>query len=168
MPTRMGNVTSGVLLALTLANAAMLVYIILRLQGPTPFSSAAPVLATPLAVASPSPTPAVRAAASPSPAAPGAAGASLNPPPIAPRTGLMVRVTGTDGEGVSLRSTPATGEPIRAWPEGTEMMLLGERQDVSGRAWTKVRDPDGNDGWVAAEFLTPGTVLPSPQPTPST
>jgi hypothetical protein len=74
-------------------------------------------------------------------------------------------VVGAGGEGVSIRRAPGTsGERIKVWPEGTIMLPLGEEQQVEGRSWTRVRDPDGSDGWVAAEFLVDQATATS-QPT---
>jgi hypothetical protein len=62
-------------------------------------------------------------------------------------------ITNAGAEGVSIRRAPATGERIKIWNDGAEMVSLGEEQQAGGRAWKKVRDPDGNEGWIAAEFL---------------
>jgi SH3-like domain-containing protein len=51
-----------------------------------------------------------------------------------------------------MRREPA-GEKIKAWPDGTEMIAIGADAEADGRKWTNVRDPDGNEGWVAVEFL---------------
>jgi hypothetical protein len=84
-------------------------------------------------------------------------------------------VVNTEGSGVTLRAQPGTGEPIKVWPEGTELTPLGETQQAANRLWTRVRDPEGNVGWVASEFLmdsavamlTPTVDLPPPLPLPA-
>jgi hypothetical protein len=81
-------------------------------------------------------------------------------------------VVNTEGSGVTLRDQPGTGERIKVWPEGTELVPLGETQQAANRLWTRVRDPEGNVGWVASEFLldsaiamlTPTVDLPPPPP----
>ena len=42
------------------------------------------------------------------------------------------------------------------------MVVIGPDVTAEGRDWKNVRDPDGNEGFVAAEFLEP---QPSPEPT---
>jgi len=54
-----------------------------------------------------------------------------------------------------LRRAPATGERVASWPGGTDIVWLGEEQQVAGRGWKKVRDPDGNEGWMASDLLAP-------------
>jgi hypothetical protein len=100
------------------------------------------------------PTPAPVATVAPSPAAVVAptsfVPAALADPPASAR--LVVNNVGPDG--VSLRRSPGTtGQRIKVWTDGTEMADLGETQNVSGQTWRKVRDPDGNVGWSASEFL---------------
>lgn len=34
---------------------------------------------------------------------------------------------------------------------------MDDEQEVDGRVWRKVRDPDRNEGWVAAEFVASGS-----------
>jgi hypothetical protein len=66
---------------------------------------------------------------------------------------LIVRNTG--GEGVSLRRAPGDGERIAIWFDGTELIRLRGEQVAADRIWKQVRDPKGNEGWIAAEFLGP-------------
>ena len=120
--------------------------------------------------AAPTPPPAVAPTGTPAPA-----GAEAGPvdSPAATRAGtplptaIPLVVSGTGADGVSIRRAPGpSGEFIRAWLEGTEMTPLGERRQADGRAWTRVRDPDGNEGWVASDFLAPkGSVTPAAVPT---
>ena len=74
-----------------------------------------------------------------------------------------VYVAGTGGRGLTLRQGPG-GAPIGALPDGTPLRSLGEQERSGERAWQKVRDGEGREGWVAAEFLT--TEAP-PRATPS-
>jgi hypothetical protein len=61
-------------------------------------------------------------------------------------------VANTSGYGVWMRREPG-GEPLKVWPDGAPMTIIGERESVDGRAWQNVRAADGQSGWVAAEYL---------------
>ena len=63
-------------------------------------------------------------------------------------------VANTGGQGVFIRKTPG-GEVIRSWMDGSVMQVVGTDQQSAGRAWRNVKDPTGNVGWIAAEFLAP-------------
>ena len=123
--------------------------------------SSPPSTPTPILVAAPT--------ESPQPALPTLAVATLSPPAIATPQPLVV--AGTGAEGVSLRRTPGTsGERLKVWPDGTLMSPLGEDQRVDNRDWKRVRDPDGTEGWVAAEFLVDpavATAMPAPTVAPT-
>ena len=82
-------------------------------------------------------------------------------PTIAPEsptdTGTITCVVGnTGGEGVFIRSAPQTGEKIEAWWDGSKMVQIGPDEVAGGRSWKNVRDPDGNTGYVAADYLECG------------
>jgi hypothetical protein len=66
-------------------------------------------------------------------------------------------VANTGGDGIWIRKTPGTGDKLKAWPDGTAMVVVGPDQSVDGAAWKNVRDPDGTVGWVAAAYLTAAT-----------
>jgi hypothetical protein len=71
----------------------------------------------------------------------------------------VLYVTGTGGEGVSLRQAPSgTAERLRVVPEGAALQNLNEERQSDGRGWRRVRDTDGQEGWVASEFLTTDAV----------
>jgi hypothetical protein len=130
---------------------------------PTPKSLQQPAegpTAAPTAAASP-PTP---TAAPPPPTqapAPTAVPPTAAPPPPTPQPAqdavqiFIVANTVSDGE--SLRPAPASPNRIKVWKDGTELVSLGDEQTASGRLWKKVRDPDNNVGWVAADFLRTST-----------
>jgi len=82
-------------------------------------------------------------AASPGPAS-GPAGA--------PRA---VQVADAGEFGLMVRREPVVGERIAVWPNGTSLVDFGVERLADGRAWRQVRDPAGNVGWAAAEFLRP-------------
>jgi len=108
-----------------------------RSAEPGPAPTPAPVATVvPTSAPTVAPTPAVAAA--------------LAQPPAPAR--LVVTNVGPDG--LSLRRTPSTtGQRIKVWKDGTEMADLGETAEGDGKSWRKLRDPDGNVGWAAAEFL---------------
>jgi hypothetical protein len=95
----------------------------------------------------------------PSPTAAEPSIASALPPPEpgpGPSTGERLRVVGTDGSGVSLRAAPSTAAArLGTAGEGAVLETLGEPMQNEGRTWRNVRDPQGIEGWVAAEFLAP-------------
>jgi len=101
------------------------------------------------ATQAPAPTPAPVATVAPTPMPTPAIPAALTQPPAS--TKLMVSNVGTDG--LSLRKAPGSGDRIKVWREGTEMVDLGQRTDLNGKSWRQVRDPDGSVGWAAADFL---------------
>ncbi len=93
--------------------------------------------------------------------------AAPTPSPVpSPQPRLLV-VANTGGEGVFLRRTPSASDKVRAWPEKTAMVLVGEDTVVDGRRWQNVRDPSGNLGWIPAEYLAPAPATPQPLPTAS-
>ena len=64
-------------------------------------------------------------------------------------------VANTDGDGVNIRAATDDPDAIKVWEDGTEMVVVGPDVTAEGRDWKNVRDPDGNVGFVAAEFLEP-------------
>jgi hypothetical protein len=68
----------------------------------------------------------------------------------------QLRVAGTDGENLNLRDAPSlSAARIKSLPPGTVLLALGGIEHNEGREWRSVRDPDGAEGWVAAEFVAP-------------
>ena len=70
----------------------------------------------------------------------------------------------TDGDGVYLRESAGGDDRIKAWPDGTLMMVVGSDESVDDRLWRPVQDPDGNRGYVPVEYLVTH-VPPTPAPT---
>ncbi|MFN8522511.1 MAG: cellulase family glycosylhydrolase [Chloroflexota bacterium] len=67
-----------------------------------------------------------------------------------------MRVSGTGGTGVVLRSDPSTlARRIDLVREGVRVEVVGPEKTAEGRAWRNVRLPDGRQGWVAAVYLQP-------------
>jgi len=80
------------------------------------------------------------------------------PPPLSParpRPRPMVAVVGVGLQGLTLRSEPAGGDTIRMVGEGTDLRDLGEEREAGGRTWKKVAHKDGDEGWVATQFVQP-------------
>lgn len=76
------------------------------------------------------------------------------PRPTATPTPRPLMVTGS-GSGLFLRVQPGTGAIIRAYPDGTVVLPLGEAVQLEGRRWLRVRAADGQEGWMAADYLRP-------------
>jgi len=92
--------------------------------GPTATVAASPD--TPVALASPSPTP-----------VPGYV------------------IVATDGAGANLRAGPSTSAPvITTLREGTPVAVLGEPINSEGRAWRQIQSGD-RQGWVVAVVVRP-------------
>lgn len=68
----------------------------------------------------------------------------------------LVRVSGTDGTGVSLREKPsATARRLTVVPEGARLVVIGEDTQAEGRTWRNVKTTNGATGWVAAQYVKP-------------
>lgn len=76
------------------------------------------------------------------------------PPPTAtPEPELQTAVVAS-GVGVYLRQDPSTTAPDIEWLlDGTQLVVLPDRQDADGYTWVLVRTADGNEGWVATDFI---------------
>lgn len=71
---------------------------------------------------------------------------------------VQLRVKGTGALGLFLRPAPNTNNtPIKTLPEGTIVTVIGEDSVQPDRVWKRVRDPEGAEGWVAADYLEPMT-----------
>jgi hypothetical protein len=97
------------------------------------------------------------------------------PEPTATRTPLpsQLWVANAGRDGVILRDAPGTGGRVVGHRDGIRLVPLGEEVRLDGRRWLRVRDPQGLEGWIAAEFVsatppaTPGarTATPATKPT---
>ena len=66
----------------------------------------------------------------------------------------QLKVSGTGGDGLSLRITPSsTALRIKTMPEGAAVEALGPEESAEGRAWKQVKDTSGATGWAAAQYL---------------
>ena len=88
---------------------------------------------------------------------------SVQPEPAA-RT---VYVGNTRGQGVFLRRTRNMADRIAAYPDGTQLVVLGPDTSANGITWKHVRAPDGKVGYVPAQYTVPA-VTPTTPPTPTT
>ncbi len=111
-----------------------------------PTATAIPARPAELAQQPPPPPP-------PAPAA-SASAADRAPAPIS-LPALWVAIVNTGGKGLFLRRTPHWDDKLVAWPEGTKLLIVGPDTDNDGLHWKYVRDPQGNAGWVQADYVTP-------------
>ena len=90
---------------------------------------------------------------------PSASASTAAPPsavPSASAGGRSFVVANTGGEGVKLRSEPATtAQEVAVLPDGQRLKEIGPSRNAGGRDWYNVQDEAGNKGWVAAEFTAP-------------
>jgi hypothetical protein len=75
----------------------------------------------------------------------------LVPIPTIPLTSEAV-ITKTNGGGLWLRDEPF-GNGLILLPEGSTVLVRGGLVEVSGVMWQAVADPEGREGWVAADYL---------------
>lgn len=69
---------------------------------------------------------------------------------------MLGQVTGTNGDGVNVRSAPGLGASrVGGLPDGTRVRVVEGPQGASdGSSWYKVQ-ADGVEGWVIADYLAP-------------
>jgi hypothetical protein len=61
----------------------------------------------------------------------------------------------TSGVGVWLRAEPGTESEQLEWVlEGSVLVVLDGEAESDDYTWQRVRTPQGNEGWVATEFIT--------------
>jgi hypothetical protein len=151
---------------------------IFRQQSITPTPQQLPPLVAPADL--PQAEPATSIAAEPAQPEPGSAPAAetpaaeappategetnAEPPPGQIEINGYVRVTGTDGAGVSLRAGPGRNTARLLVAEENEDTILqvleGPRDDESQEdyVWWFVRDPSGVEGWVVEDFIIPASA----------
>jgi hypothetical protein len=61
-------------------------------------------------------------------------------------------VGNTDGEGVYVRRTPVMADRAAAYPDGTELTIIGDEVDGDGQHWLNVKTPDGLEGYVPSIY----------------
>ena len=114
----------------------------------TPGQTAIGITPTPIAQPSPTLSPA------PTKAAPESS-------PTTETLGQTYYVGNTDGDGVYIRRTPNIEDRITAWPDGTKMTELSAPVEDEDRLWRHVADPDGNEGYIPAEYLVESIAKPT-------
>jgi len=73
----------------------------------------------------------------------------------ADRAVLVGVIADTSGRGVLVHTSPG-GPTLTAFREGMRVTLLNaDPQAANGRDWLRVRDENGIEGWVAAEYVAP-------------
>jgi hypothetical protein len=69
---------------------------------------------------------------------------------------VRLRVAGTEGVGLLLRDAPGfAGTAVATLDESATVELLGDQVVADGLLWAPVRDAQGGEGWVAADYLQP-------------
>ncbi|MBV9543294.1 MAG: hypothetical protein JOY61_02835 [Chloroflexi bacterium] len=74
------------------------------------------------------------------------------PTPTIPAATHVV-VGNTGGQGVYLRRTPVMNDRMQAYPDGTDLQIIGPDVDAGGIHWRHVAAPDGAQGFVPSEFV---------------
>jgi hypothetical protein len=54
-----------------------------------------------------------------------------------------------------MRRTPDMDDRVRAYPEGTEVTVIGTEVEAGGIRWQHVQTPDGITGYVPSEYVAP-------------
>jgi hypothetical protein len=72
--------------------------------------------------------------------------------------GARFRVAGTGSEGLFLRPDHSSdNQPIKTLTDETIVTIIGDDFSGPDRVWKHIRDPDGAEGWAAADWLKPVT-----------
>ncbi len=83
---------------------------------------------------------------------------TVTTPPVTPSPAVtqFFVVTGTGVQGLFLRPDHSVqNNPIATLPEGTRVEQIGDDVPGAQYVWRKVRTAEGQEGWVAADFLRP-------------
>lgn len=122
--------------------------------APTPTSTlrASQINVTPAVITPANPSTVVMQTPAPSP--------TVAPTPVVlptPTTGQPRKTAIVSGAGdnqLKLRREPATTADIIAqYPDGTVLEVMEGQQTNQGIVWQQVRDAQGNEGWVANQYL---------------
>lgn len=125
------------------------------LEQPTPATLATATTRASTAAPSPTATLVVREATSePTEPAPTESASPVPEPTEAPPTPAPRTATVISEVGVWLRGAPNTDGVQLEWVlNGTVLTLLPGRETADNFEWQQVRSPDGNEGWVATDFI---------------
>ena len=88
-----------------------------------------------------------------------APGQALSTPATWAGVTRAVRVNGTQGLSLRIRSAPgAQSDTIKLVPDGTKLLITGDGKQVEDAFWWPVRDPsDNKEGWAVSTYLVPDT-----------
>ena len=100
----------------------------------------------------------IATAASASPISQPPTATAVQPEPESP----TVYVGNTDGDGVFLRRTRNMADRIAAYPDDTQLVVLGPDTSANGITWKHVRTPDGKVGYVPAQYTVAVAVAATP------
>lgn len=81
---------------------------------------------------------------------------NLPEPPAAEPAWAAFRVANTGGDRLNLREQPSASAPI------LQTLAADTTLEAEGRAWRRVRAPDGQLGWVADDFVAPAQPAAGP------
>lgn len=131
---------------------------ILVLQEAVPTASPSPTYTPyPVNTPAPAPTSTPRQVPTPTPTAttprPTLSPAIPSPALTIAAPSQLLLVGNTDGDGVYVSRAPATSDRLRAWPDGTPMVIIGPDFQSGSEIWKKVRDPEGDEGWIPIDYL---------------
>ena len=84
------------------------------------------------------------------PTAPPAPKPTNTPEPAAASDSVWVG--NTDGEGVYVRKTPVMADRLDAYPDGTQLTIIGDDVEGDGQTWKHVKTPDGLEGYVPSIY----------------
>ncbi len=97
----------------------------------------------------------------------------LPPPPATTETNLFLQVSASAAAGLRLRNQPTLdANTLTIEPPGTRLRVI-EPESVAEpkigvyNQWIRVRDPNGQEGYVAAWFVERATPVEVPPPPPS-
>jgi hypothetical protein len=143
-------------MALALALVAIALFGLCRVSGlwvrlrpsPTPTGTSAPLATRTLL-----PTWTVTGTSMPTPA-PSATMTSTVVPVVKP--GVSVVVSGTGAQQLRVRSGPGlTYATLSTMADGSRLRVLDGPEAADGYQWWKVQAEDGQEGWVAGDWLSP-------------
>jgi len=88
-----------------------------------------------------------------------APGQAASTPVAWPSGTRAVRVNGTQGLSLRIRSAPGTqSDTVKLVPDGTKLLVTGDGKQVEDALWWPVRDPSDNaEGWAVSTYLVPDT-----------
>lgn len=142
--------------ALSLAGLLLLITLVLIGWGnPLQPSDVGFVPADLTVIVAPTATPDVTPTATIDPFAP-------SPTPTGLAVGTYAQITGTNGEGLRIRSAPGlTGDPVFLGFDTEVFLVQDGPREADGYVWWYIVSPydDGRAGWAASDFLT---YIPAP------